>query len=212
MPVPPTQGAGRRTRRTIQVSSDSSQVAFAVSRLRQAAPALSAGPRVRRCSQAVRHRKEGLKHGRDLLRRVPVLYVGPVLRARRSLSAKAGIFRGRAEREDRVVMDQSSENVFGSWCLWPPPAVVPLRPFHACVSPRDAMAFSSWIKRSARIRRCSASSGANPRSRRTLPPFFLSFRLVGHLSVTQQREHDDGAAREKEGGAGECYSTPSSSG
>ena len=38
-----------------------------------------------------------------------------------------------------------------------------------CLSPRDAMIFWTSIMRSARTRRCSASSRRNPRSRNTLP-------------------------------------------
>src|SRR3990172_4977427 len=39
----------------------------------------------------------------------------------------------------------------------------------ACLRPRSLRTFSIWIMRSARIRRCSDSSGLKPRSRKTLP-------------------------------------------
>jgi len=56
----------------------------------------------------------------------------------------------------------------------------------ACLRPRSLRTFSIWIMRSARIRRCSDSSGPKPRSRKTLPldlaelcfRFARFFRLV----------------------------------
>src|SRR3989304_4462776 len=50
-------------------------------------------------------------------------------------------------------------------------------PACVCVSPRAVMAFCSWINRSARISRCSASSAEKPRSRNTLPLDGVTFRL-----------------------------------
>ena len=38
-----------------------------------------------------------------------------------------------------------------------------------CLRPRDSMSFCTWIMRSARTSRCSASSRRNPKSRNTFP-------------------------------------------
>src|SRR5437867_6454 len=48
----------------------------------------------------------------------------------------------------------------------------------ACFSPCDLIAFWSWIRRSARMRRCSASSGGNPRSRKTFPVERVIFSFI----------------------------------
>ena len=48
-------------------------------------------------------------------------------------------------------------------------------------SPRDEMVFWSWINRSERMRRCSASAGGKPRSRKTFPVDRVIFTLTGGL-------------------------------
>src|SRR6266446_3330807 len=54
-----------------------------------------------------------------------------------------------------------------------------------CFSLRDAMIFWTSIIRSARMRRCSASSRRNPRSRNTLPVEGVILSLLGILSSRQ---------------------------
>jgi len=59
-----------------------------------------------------------------------------------------------------------------------------------CLRPRSLSTFSIWIIRSARIRRCSASSEAKPRSRKTLPldraNLCLPFAMISLPSLLQQ--------------------------
>jgi len=50
-----------------------------------------------------------------------------------------------------------------------------------CLSFRDLMSFWTVIKRSARTKRCSASSRRNPRSRNTLPVEGVILGFIGHL-------------------------------
>lgn len=60
----------------------------------------------------------------------------------------------------------------------------------ACVSPREASAFCSWMRRSARTTGCSDSSTDKPRSRNTLPVDGVIFRLPFRRivsSLLQQR-------------------------
>ncbi len=52
----------------------------------------------------------------------------------------------------------------------------------AWVMRREAMAFWTLIMRSARTRRCSASSSENPRSRNTLPLDAVTLDFITHLS------------------------------
>ncbi len=62
----------------------------------------------------------------------------------------------------------------------------------ACLKPRELMSFWSWMSKSARIKRCSTSSGGKPRSRNTFPvdavtlSFALTFRLPAMLASTSQ--------------------------
>jgi len=54
-----------------------------------------------------------------------------------------------------------------------------------CLRRRDAMSFWTWIIRSARTRRCSASPRRNPRSRNTLPVDGVTLTFMVHLPPRQ---------------------------
>src|SRR5204863_745588 len=62
----------------------------------------------------------------------------------------------------------------------------------ACLSPRAVATFWIWIRRSARITRCSASCAEKPRSRNTLPldgvTFSLSFAGIGPSPVHERAQ------------------------
>ena len=66
-----------------------------------------------------------------------------------------------------------------------------------CFSRRDAISLWTWIIRSARTRRCSASSRRNPKSRNTLPVDGVTLSFI--VNPILPRDRRDAAAARKPG-------------